>query len=71
MAFPRTRDGLVEAGYKYENHARCKGCGEEIEWWTTPNGRKIPMNHMQAPHSHALAHFSSCREAPLFRGLSP
>lgn len=70
MPFPKTRDELVAAGYSYDNDATCKGCGDAIEWWTTPNGRKMPMNEMRSGADRALAHFSSCSDAPLFRKSS-
>ena len=67
MPFPPTRDALVAGGYVFSNHARCKGCGQEIEWWTTPRGRKMPLNLMQEGSSAAASHFSDCPDEPLFR----
>jgi hypothetical protein len=69
VPFPVTRDGLVAGGYRFENHARCKSCGQEIEWWRTPNERKMPVNLMQDGHSEVKVHFEDCQETgPLFRG---
>lgn len=67
MPFPKDWDSLVQEGYKWENDAECRGCGEEIMWFTTPNGRKIPMNKMTRGTDPAIAHFSTCPEADSFR----
>lgn len=68
MPFPKDLDALKLAGYVFSNHAVCKGCGSDIEWWTTPRGAKIPMNPMDRGSSPAEAHFRSCPEADSFRG---
>lgn len=44
MALPTSKSGLEAAGYMFDNEANCKGCGALIEWWITPNGKKMPMN---------------------------
>lgn len=62
MAFPKTIDELVAAGYKHEGTADCRGCGAAIEWWRTPKGKKIPMDH-----GTAMPHFSTCPRAEDFR----
>jgi hypothetical protein len=67
MPFPKTRDELVAAGYKFSNHARCKSCQAEIEWHETPRGKKMPFNLMQDGNSLAITHFTTCPEADLFR----
>lgn len=66
MAFPATRDEMVERGYVFSNHARCKGCQEEIEWWTTPRGKKMPFNLMLEGKSEAVLHRTTCPEADSF-----
>lgn len=54
MPFPKTRDEMVAAGYKFSNHARCigrevvPGCGAEIEWWETPRGKTFVLTETQA-----------------------
>lgn len=68
MAFAKTLAELKEKGYRFENDAECKGCGESIEWWTSPNGKKIPMNPMERSEDEAIAHWTSCVEADSFRG---
>ena len=67
MPFPQTLDELKSAGYMFDNHAECRGCGESIEWWKTPNGKSIPMNPMDRGVSPAVAHWSTCSEADSFR----
>jgi len=41
MKFPATSNELRAAGYEYDNDANCRGCGARIEWWITPNGKKM------------------------------
>ncbi len=67
MPFPQTFDGMKAAGYKFDAHARCRGCGQEIEFWLTPRGKKIPMDLMPNGDSKAVSHFATCPDAPLFR----
>ena len=67
MAFPKDFHELKAAGYVFDNDAECRGCGDAIEWWITPNGKKIPMNPMPTGSTPAISHFSTCSDAPLFR----
>ena len=73
MPFPKTRDEMVAAGYKFYNHARCNGrdgvpgCGAEIEWWETPRGKKMPFDLMPEGISPAVTHFTTCEQADLLR----
>lgn len=69
MAFPRTRDELIAAGYNFEDHARCKGvnCRQEIEYWTTKNGKRMPFDLMPQGDSKAITHFTTCPDAEEFR----
>lgn len=61
MSFPKTEEELEAAGYKFLNAARCRGCNASIEWWETPNGKKMPMNDDYEPH------WATCPSAPDFR----
>lgn len=67
MGFPRTFDEMKAAGYTFDNDAECRGCGDAIEWWITPNNKKMPMNPMTSGSSPAVAHWSTCSDAPSFR----
>lgn len=67
MPFPETFDELKAAGYRFENDSECKGCGDPIEWWVTPNNRTIPMNPMTKGKSPAIPHWSTCVESDSFR----
>lgn len=67
MAFPKTLDEMAPAGYSMDNDAVCRGCGDEIEWWITPTGKKIPMNPMKAGSDAAIAHWATCTERDTFR----
>jgi hypothetical protein len=67
MPFPQTWDEMIAAGYVWDNDSVCKGCGDPIMWFKTPNGKPIPMNPMQRGSDAAVAHFSTCTEADSFR----
>lgn len=60
MPFPTTIEELKAAGYKFEN------CGERIEWWITPRGKKMPMSVDES--GNCESHFSNCPNAKDFRG---
>ena len=42
MGFPKNLDEMTAAGYLFDNHTTCKGCGADIEWWTTPSNKSNP-----------------------------
>jgi hypothetical protein len=67
MAFPQTFDEMKARGYQFDNDAICRGCGDDIEWWITPTGKKIPMNPMTSGSSQAVAHWATCTEQDTFR----
>lgn len=67
MPFPKTSDELKAAGYSFDNDATCRGCGADIEWWTTPSGKRMPMDPMDRGTSEARSHWSTCPDAPSFR----
>lgn len=67
MPFPQTRDEMIARGYKFENHSKCRSCGAEIEWFTTPRGKKMPFALMHEGSSPAVVHFADCPDADLFR----
>ena len=67
MPFPKTQDEMRSAGYIFENDAVCRGCGEDIEWYTTPTGKKIPMNPMDKGTAEAVPHWATCPDHSSFR----
>lgn len=69
MPFPKTRDELVAAGYKFQEHSVCRGatCKKEIEWWRSPNDRPMPFDLMQNGDSPAVTHFTTCPDRDAFR----
>ena len=67
MAFPTTLNEMKQRGYVWLNDSECKGCGEKIMWFRTPNGKKIPMNPMTGGDSEAVAHWATCTESDSFR----
>jgi hypothetical protein len=44
LRYPSTRDEMIEWGYKYTRLTNCKKCGGAVEWWVTPNGKRVAMN---------------------------
>src|SRR5258706_9391030 len=82
MPTPEKKEDLEAAGWLFDNEAKCRGCGAEIEWWVTPSGRKCPMSVVPldergevVPPGSLLrvirfvrrSHFSDCPEAASFR----
>jgi hypothetical protein len=62
---PSTAADFVAAGYTYINTTRCKAakCGAEIEWWRTPNGKKLALDPVTfEPH-----YWSTCPSPDEFR----
>lgn len=74
---PETKEELEKAGYVFDNEAHCKGCGAEIEWWITPNGKKMPMSVQEQRVGEGyfrsvigfrrIPHWSNCPNAKEFR----
>lgn len=62
MGFPKTLEEMTAQGYKHEGTANCRACNAPLEWWLTPKGKKIPMDH-----GTATAHWSTCPNAQDFR----
>lgn len=62
MPFPKTEEELKEAGYEFGNRSHCRGCGAEIEWWTTPRDKRIPLDP-----GTMEAHWATCPNAGDFR----
>ena len=40
---PNTEAALEAAGYVFEGTGKCRGCGEELAWYRTPSGHRIPL----------------------------
>ena len=47
MPLPTDKKALEAAGYVYDNDGTCRGCGLPIEWWITPNNKKMPMKLLE------------------------
>jgi len=62
--FPKTDDELAKAGYHYEGTGKCSGehCGQEIAWYRTPTGKRIPLNEATLE-----PHWVTCPDAEAFR----
>lgn len=79
MAIPEKREDLIAMGYVYTGDGKCRGCGANIEWWITKNGKRMPMSvheegsGLMQEHTGRVgffrrAHFEDCPEAAAFRG---
>jgi hypothetical protein len=66
MGFPVTIEELKDQGYKFDGDGTCKGCGAQIEWWTTPRGKKMPCDF-----GTATPHWSTCKNAADFKADAP
>ena len=78
MPIPDTKETLEAAGYLFDNEGTCRGCGEEIEWWITPNGKKMPMLVVEVKDTRKtfpqpviglkrVPHFPDCQRVSEFR----
>jgi len=62
--FPKTSEALYTAGYRFKNNSYCNSreCAAEIQWWTTPAGKSIPLDH-----GTLEPHWVTCRDVKRFR----
>ena len=80
LKWPVTSDELKAAGYEYDGDATCRGCQAPIEFWITPNWKKMPMSilktsdrnssiaaMMKDPGDKRQPHFIDCENAADFR----
>jgi hypothetical protein len=77
MPLSEKKEDLIAAGWVYDSDAFCKGCGEPIEFWITPRGKKAPMSVIAvqrdslpfSPGKELLrrSHFATCANAEDFR----
>jgi hypothetical protein len=58
---------MVEDGYVFSNHANCRSCKAEIEWWETPTKKKMPFDLMLTGNAPAITHFTTCPNADAHR----
>lgn len=58
MPFPRTLEELSAGGYLFSNQADCGRCGRRIQWWTTPQGKKMPIEVRGT--GDIRSHFGNC-----------
>lgn len=77
MAMPTSKSDLEATGYLFDSEGHCRGCGEPIEWWITPKGKKMPMSVIEVRERESpiapilridrVSHFSNCPSADDFR----
>jgi hypothetical protein len=62
--FPKTAEALYAAGYRFKNNSQCNSvkCAAQIQWWTTPAGKSIPLDHPTL-----VPHFGTCKRVEAFR----
>jgi hypothetical protein len=69
-AFPPTWEEMHEAGYRFERRTRCRHCSKEIEWWTSPSGRWVPLDHAPEVGIFYVSHWIKCSGAQQARAKS-
>lgn len=67
MPFPNTRDGLIEAGYKFRTLGNCRGCPAKIQWYVIPGKRWMPFD-MPDDKGELLNHWATCPSRKSFKG---
>jgi hypothetical protein len=78
MSIPQKREDLMAMGYVFDGEGNCRGCGCYIEWWITPNGKKMPMSVKDVKdesrifpqpilYTIRMPHWTDCPEAGTFR----
>lgn len=82
MPLPDTKEGFEAIGWILDNEARCRYCDEQIEWWITRDGKKIPISVIDEKDTSKAfpqpilrtirrAHFSDCPNYPRKQTSSP
>lgn len=62
MPFPKTEDEFREQGYVYDGSGLCRGCSVKIDWWYTPDNKRMPVD----PDT-MKPHWSTCPNAKDFK----
>jgi len=64
MPFPKTKDELEAAGYRYVNSGQCtaQSCLAPVEWWRTPKNAKMPLDV-----GTLEPHWATCKAVAKFR----
>jgi len=76
MSLPTTREGLKEAGYKFDGCRPCRGpkCKKLIAWFWTPCSPSKPSRRLPLDADTLEPHWATCPDADLFksnRGTPP
>jgi len=64
--FPRTELELEKAGYEFEGTGKCRACGEELAWYRTPAGKRMPLEE-----GTLEPHWAKCSDPDRFRKVKP
>jgi hypothetical protein len=66
MPFPKTKVELEAQGYRLSNTGQCsaRSCLAPIEWWWTPNKKKLPFT---VSGETVTPHFADCPAAKAFK----
>lgn len=67
MGYPSSREELEAAGFRFDSMGRCRGtrCKADLYWWTTPKGKRIPLN------ADGTAHHVTCPDVAQFSTGKP
>lgn len=55
--FPKRSDELTSLGWTFANTSVCQNCGEDIEWWQSPQGTWVPLLPMPKASSLVVTHY--------------
>lgn len=76
-ALPKTKEGLQDAGWVFDNDGYCGGCHARVEWWISPKNKKAPFDVVPVKETdnffapvrefERISHFASCPNAKDFR----
>ena len=77
--WPATQARLLDAGYRPADRSTCRRCGAAILWTITPNGKRMPLESLEAeidgePDSSLLLwqpHFGTCKRRMAERPATP
>lgn len=71
MPMPTTFQGLHDAGYVHQGRNRCSGCPMMIEWFITPNNKRMPFSLKVGSETEYEAHWGSCVSRDRFKKKKP
>jgi hypothetical protein len=61
IAWPATRDSMLDAGYAFLKTDFCRSCQKAVEFWLTPKGHRAPF--VVDGNNLRTSHFADCPQA--------